>query len=139
MSEKTYNKLIIHTDGGARGNPGPAGIGIVIETEDNELIEEYKEYIGETTNNQAEYQAVVKAFELLKKYNTDVLEFFLDSELIVKQITGKYKVKNKDLAVHFVKIHNAEQLYKNVSFTHVRRAENKHADSLVNKALDEQL
>ena len=138
MSEKVYNKLVIHTDGGARGNPGPAGIGVVIANEDGDLVEEYQGYIGETTNNQAEYQAVVRAFELLEQHTTEVLDFYLDSELVVKQLKGEYKVKNQDLAPLFVKIHNAQQKYKHVTFTHVRRAENAHADSLVNKALDEQ-
>lgn len=138
MPEAAHNKLIIHTDGGARGNPGPAGIGVVIETDEGDLVEEYQGYIGETTNNQAEYQAVVKAFELLEKHNTEVLDFFLDSELVVKQLKGEYKVKNQDLASLFVKIHGAQQKYRAVTFTHVRRADNEHADSLVNKALDEQ-
>lgn len=139
MSENMHNLLIIHTDGGARGNPGPAGIGVVIETEDKDLVEEYQGYIGETTNNQAEYQAVVKAFELLEKHPTQNIDFFLDSELVVKQLNGEYKVKNQDLAPLFVKIYNARQQYSKVTFTHVRRAENKHADSLVNKALDAKL
>jgi len=131
------SKVIIHTDGGVRGNPGPAAIGVVLEREGEPTIK-VEEYIGETTNNQAEYLAVLRAFEELSKLPEVVgAEFYLDSELVVKQINGQYKVKNGDLKSHHEAI--AAQLaglgYP-VTFTHVRREKNQVADSLVNAALD---
>lgn len=131
-----YKKLIIHTDGGARGNPGPSGIGAVAKGEDGKVVFEISEYIGETTNNQAEYQAVVWAIEKAKEFETDEINFFLDSELVVKQLNREYKVKNKDLQPWFVKIFNATLLFKKVTFTHVRREANKEADALANQAMD---
>ncbi len=129
-------ELIIHTDGGARGNPGPAGIGAVLKDKDGNLVAEVSEYIGETTNNQAEYRAVLAALEKAKSLGAEELEFVLDSELVVKQLNREYKVKDKGLAVVFMKVYNASLGFKKVSFRHVRREMNKEADALVNKALD---
>lgn len=131
-----YSKLIIYSDGGARGNPGPAGIGAVIYDEEKNIVHEISEYLGETTNNQAEYRAVIAAIEKLKEFEVEELNFFLDSELVVKQLNGQYKVKNAGLAPLFVKIHNARQSFKKVTFCHVRREYNKEADALANKAMD---
>lgn len=146
-----YKKLIIHTDGGARNNPGPAGLGVVIQNADDKVIKEISEYIGEATNNQAEYKAVIRAMEeaqsLIKSEMTInsaqggpvsdwELEFYLDSELVVEQLNRRYKVKNKDLAPLFVKIYNAAQKFKKVSFKHIPREQNKEADRLVNEAID---
>jgi len=129
-------KFIIHTDGGARNNPGPAGIGCVLCDEKKSVIKEISEYIGETTNNQAEYRAVLRAIEEAKKLGAEELEFYLDSELIVRQLKREYKVKNKELAPLFVKIYNLSQQFKKITFTHVRREFNKEADRLVNEAID---
>jgi len=131
-----YTKLTIYTDGGARGNPGPAGIGAVIYNENKKVVKEISEYIGETTNNQAEYKACLRAMEEAKKLKATELDFYLDSELVVKQLKREYKVKNKELAPLFIKIYNLSQQFKKVSFTHVRREFNKEADRLVNEALD---
>jgi ribonuclease HI len=136
-----YKKLIINTDGGARGNPGPAGIGAVLKTVGSqnfasEIVAEVSEYIGEATNNQAEYKAVIAAIEKAKKLGALELEFVLDSELVVKQMKREYKVKDKDLAALFMKVYNACQGFKKVTFRHVRRELNKEADALVNKAID---
>lgn len=131
------DKIIINTDGGARGNPGPAGIGVAIQSADGELLETYKEYIGETTNNQAEYQAVVKGLELAGKHKSQSIEVRIDSELVVNQINGEFKLKNPDFQTWFIKIHNFKQTYKEVSFVHVRREQNMVADKLVNQAIDE--
>ncbi len=130
------NKLIIYTDGGARGNPGPAGIGAIIRNPKGEVLAEISEYIGKTTNNQAEYKAVVAAILKAKELKAEELDFFLDSELVVKQLKGEYKVKNKDLAPLFMKIYNARMGFKKVTFTHVRREMNKDADKLANIAMD---
>lgn len=134
-----HEKLIIYTDGGARGNPGPAGIGAVIKDEDGNVLAEISEYIGETTNNQAEYRAVIAAIEKAKEFRPEELEFNLDSELVVKQLNREYKVKNKELAPLFVKIYNATLGFKKVIFQHVRREFNKEADRLANKAMDSAL
>ncbi len=90
-------KLIINTDGAARGNPGPAGIGVVIKDEKGAVVHEVSEYLGETTNNQAEYQALIAALEAAHKIGAQALEIHADSELIVNQVKGLYKVKNEGL------------------------------------------
>jgi ribonuclease HI len=130
-----YDKLQIYTDGGARGNPGPAGIGVVIWSGNN-LVGRHKNYIGEATNNQAEYKAVILALEEAKKLGVKELEFFLDSELVVKQINREYKVKDKDLAPLFVQVWNLSMGFKKVIFKHIPREKNKEADKLVNEAID---
>jgi ribonuclease HI len=130
-------KLIIHTDGGARGNPGPAGIGVVIQEVESKKVHNYKKYIGETTNNQAEYQAVFLALEKAHELKGEELEFLLDSELVVKQLNWEYKVKDKGLAVWFAKIIGLIPKFKKVTFKHVFREKNKEADRLVNEAIDE--
>jgi ribonuclease HI len=138
MSNK-MKKLIIYTDGGSRGNPGPAAIGAVLNNEKGERVAEVSEYIGETTNNQAEYKAVVAAITKAKELGAEELEFFLDSELVVKQLNREYKVRDKDLAPLFMKIYNAMMGFKKVTFKHVRREFNVEADKLVNMALDRKL
>lgn len=135
------NKTIIHTDGGSRGNPGNAGIGVVIELEDEvgDIFKKniHKEYIGITTNNIAEYSAIFWALTYCKENKLDNLECYLDSELVVKQLNGEYKVKDQDLGKFFIKIYNLRQGFKSCKFIHVRREFNKEADFLVNSALDE--
>lgn len=126
----------IYSDGGARGNPGPAGIGaVLIDQEDKELAE-ISEYLGETTNNQAEYKALIAALKKAKELGYEYLECYLDSELVVKQLKREYKVKNKELAPLFLEVHNLSCFFKNISFHHVRREENKRADKLANLAMD---
>lgn len=136
---KEYNKLIVFTDGGSRGNPGPAAIGAVLKDEAGVIVAEISEYIGETTNNQAEYRAVVAAIEKAKALKAEELDFFLDSELVVKQLKREYKVRDKDLAPLFMKIYNAMMGFKKVTFKHVRREFNAEADKLVNEALDKMI
>ncbi|MBI4119633.1 MAG: ribonuclease HI family protein [Parcubacteria group bacterium] len=130
-------KLIIYTDGGARGNPGPAAIGVVVGSK------QYGEYIGETTNNVAEYKAVIFAFKKAKqlmgktKAKAAEVEVRMDSELVVRQMTGKYKIMDKNLQLLFVEIWNLRLDFKKVDFIHIPREQNKIADKMVNKALDE--
>lgn len=131
-----YNKLIIYTDGGARNNPGPAGIGAVIYDEQKNIVAEISEYIGEATNNQAEYRAVVAAIKKARDLGASELDFYLDSELVVNQLKGNFKIKNKDLAPLFVQIYNTSLDFKKVSYNYVPREMNKEADKLVNIALD---
>ncbi|MEA3398454.1 MAG: ribonuclease HI family protein [Patescibacteria group bacterium] len=131
-----YKKLIIFTDGGARGNPGPAGIGAVIYDNEKNILAEISEYIGTATNNQAEYKAALAGIKKAKKIGAEELEFYLDSELVVKQLNHEYKVKNKELAPLFVKIYNEILCFKKVIFKHIPREQNKAADKLANLAMD---
>ncbi|OIO49227.1 MAG: hypothetical protein AUJ34_01510 [Parcubacteria group bacterium CG1_02_41_12] len=129
-------KLIIHTDGGSRGNPGPAGIGAVLSDESGAVKKEISEYIGKATNNQAEYTALVRALEEARNLGAKEVQIAMDSELIVKQLKQEYKVKNKDLAPLFVKVWNLLSWFEKWSIKHVLREKNKRADELVNDALD---
>ena len=132
-----YIFLKIFTDGGARGNPGPAGIGVVMMDEAGKIVATHKKYIGPATNNVAEYSAVILALEEAKKLGADELDFYLDSELVVKQIKGEYKVKNAALGKLFIKIYNLKHNFTKVSFHHIPREKNKLADKLVNEVIDQ--
>lgn len=133
------NKVIIYTDGGAKGNPGPASIGVVIEY--NNEKKEYSEQIGEATNNIAEYKALVFALKktrqlLGKKTSKEVdIKAYSDSELMVKQLNGEYKIKNIELKDLFIEIWNLKQDFKEVEFEHIKREKNSAADRLVNEAM----
>ena len=129
-------KVIIHSDGGARGNPGPAGIGAILQTENGELLASVSEYLGVATNNQAEYKALIAALEKAQLLGAQELDCFLDSELIVKQINREYKVKNKDLAPLFLQVNNLLSKFKKYRFNHIAREHNKEADRLANEAMD---
>lgn len=134
-------KIIVHSDGGARGNPGPAAIGVVIEKEDGEMIEEISEAIGDTTNNIAEYTAVLRGLQVLEvlfgaKVAEMEVDWRLDSELVVKQLAGQYKVKNPGLRPLYEEIRDLRARFPHLTLKHVRREENKEADRLVNEALD---
>lgn len=135
-------KIIVHTDGGARGNPGPAGIGVVIADETHQKLAEVSEYIGETTNNFAEYEALIRGLEKAKelfgaKLRATDVEVRMDSELIVRQLGGAYKVKDPGLKEQFAKVARMRlEDFPSITFTHVRREKNAHADDLVNKAID---
>jgi len=133
-------KIIINTDGGARGNPGPAAIGVVIVMGNG--TKEYAEMINNTTNNIAEYKAVIfaleKAKQLIGKKNTKLkeLEVRTDSELLTKQLNGSYKIKDKNLGLLFIEVWNLMQDFKKVTIIHVPRENNRGADKLVNQTLD---
>jgi ribonuclease HI len=131
-----YKKLIIYTDGGARNNPGPAGIGAVLLDEKGNEVDSISEYIGKATNNQAEYKAIIAGVKKAKDLDAEELECFLDSELVVKQLNREYRVKDKDLASLFVQVYNLSLSFKKISFNHIRREQNKEADRLVNLAID---
>jgi ribonuclease HI len=126
-----------YSDGGARGNPGPSGIGVVLKDPlNNVVLGDYKEAIGHATNNEAEYRAVIKALELAKQYCPNELICHLDSELIVNQLNGSYRVKTPTLKPLFDQAQQLTTDYSNVSFVHIPRATNWEADALVNQALD---
>jgi ribonuclease HI len=130
-------KLIINTDGGARGNPGPAGIGVVFKNENNKIIAEHNKYIGEATNNVAEYKALILALEEARKNSEySELEICMDSELIVRQMQGKYKIKEPTLQVLAGQVFSLLKSFKSFNFRHVPREQNKEADKLVNSAID---
>ncbi|MEI6597212.1 MAG: ribonuclease HI family protein [bacterium] len=131
-----YEKLKLYTDGGARGNPGPSGIGAVILDEKGNVVAEISEYIGKATNNQAEYKALIAGLIKAKDLGALELEVFLDSELVVKQLNREYRVKDKDLAPLFVQVYNISLGFKKIVFKHIRREKNELADKLVNQALD---
>lgn len=140
-SNTSAKKFIIYTDGGARGNPGPAGIGVVIYDENRQVVDKISEFLGVATNNQAEYRAVIAAFKKARVLAGEIigqteLNFFLDSELVVKQLKHEYKVKNKDLAPLFLEVYNLSLGFKKISYTHVRRELNRAADELANEAMD---
>lgn len=136
----TINKeLFIYTDGGSRGNPGPSSAGFVIQDEKERLLFEGGKYLGITTNNQAEYQAVKLALEKAQELGGSSIQVRLDSQLVVNQLIGVYKIKNRDLWPIHASIKELVKHFKKVTFTHVRREFNRDADSMVNKILDEQM
>jgi len=138
-------KIIIYTDGGSQGNPGPAAIGIVFRNEKYQSFKSYSEYLGEDfTNNEAEYQAVVFALQKFKALfgkklakNTDI-EIKSDSELLIKQLKGEYKILDSKIQPLFLKIWNLKIDFKKIKFTFISREKNKEADGLVNEALENQ-
>ncbi len=131
----TYDEIKIFTDGGSRGNPGPAASGVVILTTQNDVIEAFGRFLGSTTNNIAEWSAVEFALEEAKKYSPKRIHFFMDSELVCKQLNGQYRVKHPGLIpIHERVVRLAKQF--DVNFQHVYREHNKLADAQVNIAID---
>lgn len=130
------SRLVVNVDGGARGNPGPAAVGAVLSTPEGVLLDERGELIGVATNNVAEYKAVLLGVALALEHGASELEVIGDSELIVKQIQGHYKVKNADLRPLHAEARAALGQIGKWSIRHVRREHNSHADELVNRALD---
>lgn len=137
--------ISLHTDGGARGNPGPSAAGIVFHDHQGQVINSFSKYLGVTTNNQAEYQALLLGLKYLQN-NIDKfppissLHVFMDSELIINQLTGKYKIKHPDIIPLAKEAFSILQLLPfSVTFTHVPRSQNSDADLLVNQELDSQV
>ena len=129
-------KARLWTDGGARGNPGPAAYAYVLEAEDGTVLEAHGEAIGTATNNVAEYSGLVAGLGRAAELGVTELEVRSDSELMVKQMRGEYRVKNKDLQGLFLAASRSARSIGRVTFTHVRREHNEVADRLVNEALD---
>jgi ribonuclease HI len=130
------SKLVVHVDGGARGNPGPAAVGVVIAEPGGEVVHAVGETIGVATNNVAEYRALLRGIELAREHGASALEIYGDSELVVKQVRGEYKVKDVGLKPLHAEARAALADVESWSFDHVRRENNAHADELVNQALD---
>ncbi|HHV62015.1 MAG TPA: ribonuclease HI family protein [Firmicutes bacterium] len=130
-------ELIIHTDGASRSNPGPAGIGVAIFDGDYNLLAEIYEAIGETTNNIAEYTALIRGLEEGLKLSARRVTIYTDSELMARQIRGEYRVKNQGLMPLFEKARILMGRFESCQIHHVPRERNKVADRLANKALEE--
>ncbi|HEU4907212.1 MAG TPA: ribonuclease HI family protein [Solirubrobacterales bacterium] len=129
-------KLVVNVDGGARGNPGPAAIGAVVQDGEGNVLEERGERIGTATNNVAEYKALLLGIERAAELGASELELIGDSELIVRQVKGEYKVKNATMRELHTEVKKALRAFDNWSIRHVRREQNAEADRLVNAALD---
>ena len=133
MSRK---KLFIYTDGAARGNPGPAGIGARILDSDGNVLSEECQYIGEATNNVAEYRALLMGLERAAELGASTVEVRSDSELVVKQLRGEYRVRSVALRDLFERAKQLSRAFQSVDYVHVRRELNRDADRLANRAID---
>lgn len=139
MANDNYSQLILRTDGGSRNNPGNAGIGFVIEAEDGTIVETFKKYIGIATNNEAEYQALLSGLTHITNFYPSCknVQIFADSELMIRQVTGIYKIREEHLKRYASSIIELLKKFETSKLTHVLRKDNKLADKLVNEALDE--
>lgn len=137
-----YEKIIVNCDGGSRGNPGPAASAYVISTEDEHIISSKGIFLGHTTNNQAEYEAVIEALKFIQtNISASYIHFKLDSQLVVNQINGTYKVKDQAIKEKYSQVKELMVTLNksHVTFSYIPRAQNFRADQLVNKTLDEQI
>lgn len=146
LKSRKEKTLFIFADGGARGNPGPAAIGFVIKDSQGNIWAEKGEYIGKTTNNMAEYLAVIKSLEWLVNWqeragqSIKLIKFFLDSQLVVNQLNGLFKIKNGRLRNLVIRTKALESQTKaSIIYHHIQREKNKQADQLLNQALEEEL
>jgi len=129
-------RYVVHTDGAARGNPGPAAIGIVVQDETGHTVYESSRTLGTHTNNEAEYMALIAALHYLKESGINSAEFRLDSELVIRQIKGEYRVKEPRLQSLYAQVTMLLNAVPRHTFRHVRREQNARADALANEALD---
>lgn len=131
--------IYTNSDGGARGNPGPAAVGVIVR-EDDKILEEYSEVIKQkVTNNVAEYVGLIKALEVASKYTQGEITCVLDSELVIKQLLGEYRVKSPALLKLFLEVQKLQNRFDKINYIHVKRSDKyqKHVDWLLNKKLDE--
>lgn len=137
-------KIIIYTDGGSRGNPGPSALGVVFYNEKGDIFKKYSEFLGNTTNNEAEYKAVIFALKKFKALfgkkitQTSEIEVKSDSELIVRQLNGEYKIMDPGIGNLFLEVWNLRTDFKKIKFSLISREKNKEADKMVNEELDNQ-
>jgi ribonuclease HI len=129
-------KLFLYTDGGSRGNPGPSGIGVIVLDAKRKKIKETSKYIGETTNNVAEYSALVCGLEEARALGADEIVVYMDSELLAKQLNGEYRVKDENMKVLFEKALGILKNFESFEIKHIAREKNKEADRLVNRAIN---
>lgn len=137
-NRQAYTEIKVFTDGGARGNPGPAAIGVSILDENNNIISETEKYIGHTTNNFAEYSALIEALNILQDFNVYRVVFYTDSSLVYNQVKGIWKIKSPELKLLNEEAKKMLGKLPDYNFVLVPREKNKRADQLVNKALDRQ-
>ena len=133
---KPPDEIVAYTDGGARGNPGPAAYGVVIQSADGRVIDKLRKYLGEATNNEAEYQGLLAALDYALAHDVRSLSVSSDSELLVRQILKQYKVKSEGLRPLYERAQEMIGRLRSFRITHVRREQNREADRLVNEALD---
>lgn len=129
-------KVVVYTDGAARGNPGPAGAGACIRTPSGKLLTERARYLGEATNNVAEYRALLLGLEEAARLGAGKVELRSDSELVIRQMRGEYRVRNPALRELHSRARSLEEAFDRVDYVHVRREENPDADRLANRAID---
>ncbi|MFA6981523.1 MAG: ribonuclease HI family protein [Patescibacteria group bacterium] len=129
-------KYALFTDGGARGNPGPAAAGVVLKDAKGNIVTELGMYLGTCTNNEAEYRALVYGLETAKRHGVSDISCFLDSELVVRQLNGQYKVKDANLRGFYTKVKELGLGFSSISYTHIFRSKNREADTVVNQVLD---
>lgn len=134
MSDARFS---LYSDGACRGNPGLGGIGSVIKDKKGNVIGTYKKFIGHCTNNEAEYQALIMGLEEAVRCGYTRLEIFLDSELVVKQISGIYRIKSKNLLKYIIQVKNLLSSICEYRISHIDRSHNQMADQLANEAIDE--
>lgn len=137
MTPPPSQSIVAYIDGGARGNPGPAGYGVRVENERGDLIEELCGFLGSATNNIAEYNGLLAALRYANEHGHRIVRIKSDSELLVKQMIGQYRVKNPGLQVLFQQAQSLARTLERVAYEHVRREQNKDADRLANQAMDE--
>lgn len=130
-------KVLIYTDGGSRNNPGPAGAGAVI-TQNGKILAEISKYLGERTNNFAEYEAIILALQKVCELSleSEPIEIRADSKLAIEQLSGNWKVKNANVRKQFVKVQKLLETFNDIKFIHIPREKNKEADALANLAMD---
>lgn len=142
MRKNKLEKLIVYTDGGSRGNPGPSAIGVVVQNERGEKLKTYSQHIGNGTNNEAEYEAVIFALKKIKalfgseRVSKMQIDFRIDSELVVEQLADRYKIIEDHIGKLYLAVRNLKLDYGVVTYTHIPREQNREADRLVNEALD---
>ena len=132
-------RLILETDGASRGNPGLAGAGIIIKDERGRKLESLHSFLGVTTNNQAEYQALIQGLEAVSRHNPDAVLVQMDSELVVKQMNGQYRVRSPEIVPLFTQAVELVTTLPDVSFVHIPRERNRGADRLSNLAIDSRM
>ena len=133
---KDSQQVMVYTDGGSRGNPGPAAAGVVVSAYDGTVLSEEGICLGSTTNNVAEYRAMLAGFAAAKRLGADEVDLFCDSELLVRQMKGQYRVKNAGLKPLFAEAQDMAATFSRCTVHHIRRERNTRADELVNRALD---
>lgn len=132
----TFNNILLYTDGSSRGNPGPGAIGVVICSDRNQLLYEYSECIGHCTNNQAEYRALIKGLDLAARYTRQRVTVYSDSELVMRQMSGAYRLKNDALRQLYQEVRDRERPFQEVTYQHVPRGNQRvsEADRLNGRA-----